>query len=71
MTIEPEPDGYCQPMITVERGDLDISGVLLLSDGELSQLGPLIDRYRAAQEVTPSVIGATFTDLSGREARHG
>jgi hypothetical protein len=62
MTIEPEPHGYGQHMITVERGNADWVRFLPLTDAELAQTEALIAAYRASGQSAT----ARFTDVSGR-----
>jgi hypothetical protein len=66
MTAEPEPHGYGQHMITVERASDRRRGVqrMTLTGLELMQVECLIANYRASGQAAH----AAFPDHSGRPA---
>jgi hypothetical protein len=62
MTVEPEPHGYGQHLVTVERGNAESVQTLILTDMELMQLECLLENYRA----TGMTVAVRFVDPSGR-----
>ena len=62
MTIEHEPHGYGQHMVTVERGNADSVQCMILTDLELMQLAAMISTYLH----TESAVHVRMHDGTGR-----
>lgn len=62
MTVEHEPHGYGQNMITVERGNGGSVQCMILTDTEFQQLMAMGSTYLALE----SAQRASFEDASGR-----
>ena len=72
LTIESIPTGYAQNMLTVEREHPDwegVTGVLMLTDGELEQVACLIQNHLDGKAMGADTVTIRFTDATGRDLR--